>query len=59
MINFCGKTNTKFLTTLERDINKLSETNKKAASIPDEPDALIQFYDRLYHAYEEIFYQEY
>ena len=35
-------------------MNKLFETNKKAASIPDEPDALIQFHDRPYIAYEEI-----
>ena len=54
LINFCVKTDTKFLITLERDMNKLFETNKKAASIPDEPDALIQFHDRPYIAYEEI-----
>ena len=53
LINFCVKTDTKFLITLERDMNKLFETNKKAASIPDEPDALIQFHDRPYIAYEE------
>ena len=35
-------------------MNKLFETDKKAASIPDEPDALIQFHDRPYIAYEEI-----
>ena len=27
---------------------------KKAASIPDEPDILIQFHDRSYISYEEI-----
>ena len=52
--NFCVKTDTKFVIILERDMNKLFETNKKVASIPDEPDALIQFHDRPYIAYEEI-----
>ena len=35
-------------------MNKLFETNKKAATIPEAPDALIQFHDRPYFAYEEI-----
>ena len=35
-------------------MNKSFETNKKAATIPDAPDALIQFHDRPYIAYEEI-----
>ena len=54
LINFCVKSNTKFLITLERDMSKLFETNKEAAAIPEEPDALIQFHDRQYIAYEEI-----
>ena len=54
LINFCVKTDTKFLITLERDMNKLFKTNKKAASINEAPDALIQFHDRPYIAYEEI-----
>ena len=33
LINFCVKTDTGFFKTLERDINKLLETNKKAALI--------------------------
>ena len=53
LINFCVKTDTKFLITLERDMNKLFETNKKATTIPESPDALIQFHDRPYIAYEE------
>ena len=32
-------------------MNKLFETNKKAAAIPDEPVALIQFHYRPYIAY--------
>ena len=35
-------------------MNKLFETNKKAASIPDEPGALIEFHDMPYIAYEEL-----
>ena len=54
LINFYVKTNTKIIITLERDMNKLFETNKKAASISDEPDALIQFHDRPYISSEEI-----
>ena len=53
LINFCVKTDTKFLITLERDMNKLFETNKKATTIPESPDALIQFHDRPYIAYEK------
>ena len=44
LINFAMKTDTKFLFTPQRNINKLFETIK-AAAIPDEPDALIQFHD--------------
>ena len=47
-INFAMKTDTKFLFTLQRNMNKLFETTKKAAAIPDEPDALFQFHDRPY-----------
>ena len=54
LINFYVKTNTKIIITLERDMNKLFETNKKAGSISDEPDALIQFHDRPYISCEEI-----
>ena len=53
LINFAMKTNTKILFTLQRSVNKLFETTK-AAAIPDEPDALIQFHDRPYISYLEI-----
>ena len=53
LINFAMKTNTKIIIT-ERSLNKLFETTKKAASIPDEPDASINFHDRLYISYQEI-----
>ena len=35
-------------------MNELFETTKKAAAIPDEPDACIQFHDRPYISYQEI-----
>ena len=35
-------------------MKKLFETRAKADSVPDEPDALIQFHDRPYIAYQEI-----
>ena len=54
LVNFAMKTDTNFLFTLQRSMNKLFETTKKAASIPDEPDALIQFHDRPYIPYQEI-----
>ena len=54
LINFAIKIDTKFLFTLQRNMNKLFETTKKAAAIPDEPDALIQFHDQPYISYQEI-----
>ena len=35
-------------------MNKLFESNKKVTAIPDNPDALIQIYDRPYISYQEI-----
>ena len=35
-------------------MNNLFESNKKVTAIPDNPDALIQFYDRPYISYQEI-----
>ena len=52
LINFAMKTDTKILFTLQRSMNKLFETTKKATAIPDESDALIQFHDRLYISYQ-------
>ena len=54
LVNFAIKTDTKILFTLQRSMNKLFETTRKAAAIPDEPDALIQFHDRPYISYQEI-----
>ena len=48
------KTDTNFLFSLQRSINKLFETRAKADSIPGEPDTLIQFHDWPCIAYQEI-----
>ena len=40
LVNFPMKTDTKILIILKRDLNKLSETNVKAAAIPTEPNAI-------------------
>ena len=54
MVNFAIKTDTKILITLEREMNKLFETNKKLAAVPATPDALINIYDRPYISYQEL-----
>ena len=54
LVNFAMKTDTNFLFTLQRNMNKLFETTYKAAAIPDEPDALIQFHNGPYISYQEI-----
>ena len=48
------KTDTKFLFTLQRNMDRLFESNTKVDNIPADPDALIQFHDRPYIAYQEI-----
>ena len=53
-VNFAVNTNTKIVLTLERNMNKLFESNKKIAAIPDNPDALINVFDRPYISYQEI-----
>ena len=53
-VNFAMKTDTRIIITLEINLNKLFETNKKSAIIPENPDALIQVYDRPYISYQEI-----
>ena len=53
-VNFAMKTDTRIIITLERNMNKLFESNQKVASIPDNPDALIQIYDIPYISYQEI-----
>ena len=53
-VNFAEKTDTRIILTLERNLNKLFETNKKAATIPENPEAFINIYDRPYISYPEI-----
>ena len=54
LVSFSMKTDTKIILTLEKNMNKLFESNKKLAAIPDNPDALIQICDRPYISYQEI-----
>ena len=54
LVNFSVKTDKRIIITLERNMNKLFESNKKVTAIPDNPDALIQIYDRPYISYQEI-----
>ena len=48
LFNFAKKTDRKILITLERDLNKLFETNVKAAAIPTEPTAIINMMDHIF-----------
>ena len=48
------KIDTKIILTLETTMNKLIESNKKLAAIPNNPNALIQIYDRPYISFQEI-----
>ena len=54
LVNFAIKTDTKFLFTFQRNMNKLFETTKKGAAISDEPEGLIQFHDQPYISYQEL-----
>ena len=42
-VNFAVKTDTKIAITLERNMDKLFESNKKLGAIPDNPDLLLMF----------------
>ena len=50
-VSFAMKTDTRITITLERNLNKLFEINKKSATIAENTDALIQIYDRPYISY--------
>ena len=54
LVNFSAKTDTKVIITLERNVNRLFDSNKKVTAILDSPHALINIYDRLYISYQEI-----
>ena len=53
-VNFAMKSDARIIITLERNTNKLFESNKKVTAIPDNLDTLIQIYDRPYISYHEI-----
>ena len=52
--DFSSKTDNRIIISLERNLNKLFESNEKVANIPTDPDALIQIYARPYISYQEI-----
>ena len=54
LVNFSFKTNLKIIITLERNLNKLFESNKKMTTIPDNPDTFINIYDRAFISYQEL-----
>ena len=54
LVNFLFKTNLKIIITLERNLNRLFESNKKVTAVPDNPGAFINIYDRPFISYQEI-----
>ena len=54
LVNFPEKTNTKFIFTLESNMNKLFESNAKVENIPASPDTQIIHHDMLYLSYQQI-----
>ena len=54
LVNFPHKIDTRVLFTFETNLNKLFETNDKAAAIPDNPDAQIIYHDTPYIFYPHI-----
>ena len=47
-VSFAMKTDTRIIITLEKNLSRLFESNKKVTTIPENPDDLIQVYDRPY-----------
>ena len=54
LVNLVHNTNTKFLFTLESNLNKLFESNAKVDHIPANPDAKIIYHDTPYIYYQQI-----
>ena len=54
LVNFAFKTDLRIVITLERNLNKLFESNKKVTTVPENPDAFINIYDRPFISYQEI-----
>ena len=48
LVNFPHKIDTRFLSTLENNLNRLLKTNATLNNIPNEPDAQIIFHDTPY-----------
>ena len=46
LVNVPFKTDLRIVITLERSLNTLFESNKKVTTIPENPDAFINIYDR-------------
>ena len=53
-VNFLHKIDTRFLFTLETNLNRLFERNAKLDKIPGERDAQIIFHDTSYISYPQI-----
>ena len=54
LVDFAFKTDLRIIITLERNLNKLFESNKKASTVPENSDAFINIYDRPFISYQEI-----
>ena len=52
-VNFLEKTDTKFIFTLENNMNKLFESNARVDAIPAIPDAQIIYHDTPYVSYQQ------
>ena len=51
---FSSKTDNRIIITLERNLNKLFESNEKNTTIPTDPDVFVNIYARPYISYQEI-----
>ena len=54
LVNFSHKIDTRFLFTLEKNLNKLFETNAKLNNIPNERDAKVIIHDTPYISHPQI-----
>ena len=54
LVNFAFKTDLRIVITLERNLNKLFESNKKVTTVLENPDAFIDIYDRPFVSYQKI-----
>ena len=52
--NVSSKTDNRMIIALERNSNKLFESNEKITTIPTDPDVFLNIYARLYISYQEI-----